>query len=152
MALPGAGNQQSTHFTCYQWSLVTCSLICPSVLSRSCCRDFSCCLDLSTNPSRTCTPVPVKVQCRSREGAPPDCLGTLEPYGDSVGQGTVRLCWLMQIDRDQEEEMEVDVVVDAEEMMEVDVEEFVKELEVDMEDDTEEMEMDEQVEEPIFLR
>ncbi|TRZ19626.1 hypothetical protein HGM15179_007494 [Zosterops borbonicus] len=46
--------------------------------------------------------------------------------------------------RDTEEEMEVDMVVDNEEIMEVDVEEFVKDLEVDMEGEMEDMEVNEE--------
>lgn len=39
--------------------------------------------------------------------------------------------------------MEVDMVVDNEEMMEVDVEEFVEELDLDREEEMEDMEVDE---------
>lgn len=58
----------------------------------------------------------------------------------------------MQIARDTQEEMEVDVVVILEEMMEVDEEEPVESMEVDVEDNTMDMEVDEKdEEEPMIL-
>lgn len=65
---------------------------------------------------------------------------------------TVRLCCLLQTNRDTVVAMEVDMVLNEEEMMEVDVEDQVEEMEVDEEDDIEAMEVDEKdEEEPMVL-
>lgn len=50
---------------CLHQTLLSCSLLFASLLN------FSCCLDLSTNPSKMCTPLLVKVKSHSREGGSP---------------------------------------------------------------------------------
>ncbi|XP_017663532.1 PREDICTED: uncharacterized protein LOC108493989 isoform X2 [Lepidothrix coronata] len=56
-----------------------------------------------------------------------------------------------KVERDTEEEMEVDMVVAIEEMMEVDLEDVVEEMEIDLEEDLEEMDVDQHDEEEEMI-
>ncbi|XP_032560602.1 uncharacterized protein LOC116795219 [Chiroxiphia lanceolata] len=113
---------------------------CPHLLpALSVSPDSACSLGLVIHPSRMCSLVPVKVQLPIHGGGKPL---TAQVVWSSVGlewdrAPSLRLCSLLQAERDSEEPMEV--------AMETDMKDDVEEMEVDMKEDVEEeMEVEEE--------
>ncbi|XP_017663531.1 PREDICTED: uncharacterized protein LOC108493989 isoform X1 [Lepidothrix coronata] len=112
----------------------------------------TCCLELGIHSCRMGTIIPKKVHCHSMELAPTPARVRWRTVGMVWDRDpSLRLCHLMQVERDTEEEMEVDMVVAIEEMMEVDLEDVVEEMEIDLEEDLEEMDVDQHDEEEEMI-